>query len=307
MGHQNQAGADRARHSLCNANEDTVDITGTIVTVAVLNVSVDFVIIRPFHHRILHHSLLPDRKVVTCVLFGFVGIHPTLIRCSQMSIFKQNIVALIHAQLLKFSDEFLGVHMAIVRNQPGLRQMERFQLPKGFGDVADHKLDALVLVKLFHLSRSHVHNVQSDHFGVQAQGTALVSEPQSGTSACSAKIEDGARFEALQQTLVIRQGNGILHQHCPAPTARSLLLICVDAIMHSHDELLGQHGVPGTFSQVLEVDIGVLLQFAKMRVVVVVIEGWGFASFSILRFGFQHTILRCWICQVQQPILHFEV
>ena len=122
------------RHSLCNANEDTVDITGTIVTVAVLhevarplkrwvyfyryipemkhvpktnekdwkrtpsadkglNVSVDFVIIRPFHHRILHHSLLPDRKVVTCVLFGFVGIHPTLIRCSQMSIFKQNIVA----------------------------------------------------------------------------------------------------------------------------------------------------------------------------------------------------------------------
>jgi hypothetical protein len=28
---------------------------------------------------------------------------------------------------------------------------ERFQLPKGFGDVADHKLDALVLVKLFHL------------------------------------------------------------------------------------------------------------------------------------------------------------
>lgn len=58
-----------------------------------LNVSVDFVIIRPFHHRSLHHSLLPDRKVVTCVLFGFVGIHPTLIRCSQMSIFKQNIVA----------------------------------------------------------------------------------------------------------------------------------------------------------------------------------------------------------------------
>ena len=28
---------------------------------------------------------------------------------------------------------------------------ERFQLPKGFGDVADNKLDALVLVKLFHL------------------------------------------------------------------------------------------------------------------------------------------------------------
>lgn len=53
----------------------------------------------------------------------------------------------------------------------------------------------------------------------------------------------------------------------------------------AHDgpcSVLGQHGVPGTFSQVLEVDIGVLLQFAKMRVVVVVIEGWGFASFSIL-------------------------